>query len=149
MRVRFHHSGLVESSLETIVEVLTDYVRHPDLDPTLWRVTVVWQDEAGAELVLDRRSRLRRQVHALDRYHRDGDVTLERMPVGESATRTTWTVHRISTRRSRLSVEAGQELPAHRAFLLRPLLRRDFHRFDVTPFVIEAERRTVLDARQP
>jgi hypothetical protein len=148
MQVHLRHSRLVEAPAETVVEVLTDYVSHPRFDPTLVRVTVVRQDADGAELVADRTIRRRRQVHAVDRYDRGDDVTIDRTEVGDP-TRTTWTVHRISTRRSRLTVEAGRELRAHRALLVRPRLRRDLLRIDLVPFVGEAERRASLDDAQP
>lgn len=141
MNIHFNDSTTAEAPAETMFEVITDYASYPDFNSAIVDVTIVRKDEHGAEFVADRKTRIGKQVRAYDRYSRNGDLVVERTYAGNETARSTWTIHPLDERTCRLTIDASQSLGTLRGLVMKPLLRRLFHRLNFAPFVDEAERR--------
>ena len=57
------------------------------------------RDDGGAEFVADRKTKIGEQVHASDRYQRNGDFVAERTYEGVDGA-STWTIHPVDEHHS-------------------------------------------------
>jgi ribosome-associated toxin RatA of RatAB toxin-antitoxin module len=141
MNIHFNHTAPADASAETLFEVITDYPGYPRFNSAVVKVTVVAKNQHGAEFVADRKTRIGKQVHVLDRYERDGDLVIERTYGPQSTGRSTWTAHPIDASHSTLTIDASMTMPLLPGLVMRPFLRRLFYGINFTPFIQEAERR--------
>jgi ribosome-associated toxin RatA of RatAB toxin-antitoxin module len=141
VNIHFNDTTTADAAAETLFEVITDYVDYPTFNDAIAKMTVVRQDEHGAEFVADRHLRVTRRVRAFDRYERNSDLVIERTYDGNETARSTWTIHPIDENHCRLTIDAEQSLGWLRGIVMKPLLRRIFYKLNFGPFVREAERR--------
>ena len=78
MNVHFNDTRSADAPAGTLFEVITDYPSYPDFNLALIHVTVISQDDTGAEFVADRKFRIGKQVRAYGRYERDQDFVVGR-----------------------------------------------------------------------
>jgi ribosome-associated toxin RatA of RatAB toxin-antitoxin module len=143
MHIHFHDTRPANASAAVLFEVITDYAAYPRFNSAVTDVRIVRQDDAGAEFVADRRTRILKRVRAYDRYERHRDLVVERTYEGSPSARSTWTIHPIDNRRSTLTIDAAQDLPWPVGLVMKPFLRRLFYGINFTPFIQEAEQRAV------
>jgi ribosome-associated toxin RatA of RatAB toxin-antitoxin module len=142
MTIHFNDTRPADAPAATLWEVLTDYSRYPSFNSTIVDVRVAKKDEAGAEFVADRKTRIGKTVRAYDRYERRGrDLVVERTYEGNGSARSTWTIHPVDARRCTLTIDATQGMDPARGVLMRPALKQMFYGINFTPFIDEAERR--------
>jgi ribosome-associated toxin RatA of RatAB toxin-antitoxin module len=141
MDIHFTDTTTADAAAETLFEVITDYTDYPRFNDAIAKMTVVRQDDDGAEFVADRHLRVTKRVRAYDRYERNGDLVIERTYEGNETARSTWTIHPIDETHCRLTIDAEQSLGWLRGVVMKPLLRRIFYKLNFAPFVREAERR--------
>jgi ribosome-associated toxin RatA of RatAB toxin-antitoxin module len=67
MDIHFNDTRPAGASAATLFDVITDYPRYPDFNPALIHVTVIRQDDTGAEFVADRKTRIGKRVRAYGR----------------------------------------------------------------------------------
>jgi ribosome-associated toxin RatA of RatAB toxin-antitoxin module len=144
VNIHFNDSATADASAETMFAVITDYAGYPAFNDAVAKMTVVRQDERGAEFVADRKLRVTRRVRAYDRYERGRDLVIERTYEGNETARSTWTIHPVDGRRCRLTIDAEQSMGWLRGVVMKPLLRRIFYKLNFAPFVHEAERRFAM-----
>ena len=142
MNIRFEDTRRAEASAATLFEVITDYRSYPRFNAAVTGVRVVRKDDAGAEFVADRKTRIGRRVRAYDRYDCHRDLVVERTYEGSPSARSTWTIHPVDAEHSTLTIAAAQRMGPVRGWLMKPFLKRLFYRINFTPFIHEAERRT-------
>lgn len=65
------------------------------------------------------------QVHAWDRYERNGDFVVERTYEGVEGG-STWTIHPVDEHHSTLTIDAAQKLGPVRGAIMRPFLKKMF-----------------------
>jgi ribosome-associated toxin RatA of RatAB toxin-antitoxin module len=129
-----------DASAETLFEVITDYINYPQFNSALIKVDVVKKDQDGAEFVADRKTKIGEQVHAWDRYERNGDFVVERTYEGVDGA-STWTIHPVDEGHSTLTIDAAQSMGPVRGSVMRPFLKKIFYGINFTPFIEEPERR--------
>jgi ribosome-associated toxin RatA of RatAB toxin-antitoxin module len=142
MQIRFHDTRPADAPAAVLFEVITDYAAYPRFNSAVIDVRIVRKDEAGAEFVAIRKTRIGKRVRAYDRYERHRDLVVERSYEGSPTARSNWTIHPVDQVRCTFTIDATQELPLPIALVMRPFLRRLFYRINFTPFIGEAERRT-------
>jgi len=140
MNIHFNDTQSAEASADTLFEVITDYVNYPSFNSALIKVDVVKQDQAGAEFVADRKTKIGEQVHAWDSYERNGDFVIERTYEGVDGA-STWRIHPVDEGHSTLTIDAAQSMGPVRGTIMRPFLKKIFYGINFTPFIEEAERR--------
>ena len=140
MNIHFNDTQSADASAQTLFEVITDYVNYPQFNSALIKVDVVKKDQEGAEFVADRKTKIGEQVHAWDRYERNGDFVIERTYEGVDGA-STWTIHPVDEEHSTLTIDAAQSMGAVRGTVMRPFLKKIFYGINFTPFIEEAERR--------
>jgi hypothetical protein len=150
MNLDFNDTQDVNASAATLLEVLTDYASYPSFNRAIDTVTVVRKDDDGAEFVAERSRRHGRQIRAYDRYDNARDLRIERTYEDRPATSTTWTIHAIDADHAMLSIKGQQEIDPLRSRLWRRSVQRTFSALNLTPFIVEAERRagTVTQTRR-
>jgi len=107
MNIHFNHTVPVAASAETLFDVITDYETYPSFNSALVKVSVVSQDEGGAEFVADRKTKIGKQVRAFDRYERNGDLVVERNYADNASARSVWTVHPVDEQAARTTARPG------------------------------------------
>ena len=142
MRIYFNETRLANASAATLFEVITDYAAYPRFNSAVINVRLVRKDDDGAEFVADRKTKIKKNVHAYDRYERHRDLVIERTYEGTPTARSTWTIHPVDADHSTLTVDAVQDMSTLPGLVMKPLLRHLFYRINFTPFIGEAERRT-------
>lgn len=143
MDIRFNDTRPAKAPAATLLEVITDYPSYPSFNSAITNVRVVRKDEAGAEFVADRKTKIGKKVRAYDRYERRGqDLVIERTYEGNDGARSTWTVHPIDSTHSTLTIDAVQRMGSVRGTLMKPALKKLFYGINFTPFIDEAERRS-------
>jgi ribosome-associated toxin RatA of RatAB toxin-antitoxin module len=142
MEIHFNHTERVDAPAETLFEVITDYAGYPRFNPAVVKMTVIAEDQNGAEFVASRKTRIAKQVRTFDRYERHPDLTIKRTYGPTSKAQSTWTVHRVDAGHSTLTIDASTTMPLLPGLLLKPLLRRLFYGINFSPFIQEAQRRT-------
>jgi Polyketide cyclase / dehydrase and lipid transport len=140
MNIHFNDTQSAEASAETLFEVITDYTNYPRFNSALIKVDVVKKDDGGAEFVADRKTKIGKQVHAWDRYERNGDFVVERTYEGVDGA-SKWTVHAVDDNHSTLTIDAAQKMGPVRGTVMRPFLKKIFYGINFDPFIDEAERR--------
>ena len=78
MNIHLNDTRSADAPAGTLFEVMTDYPSYPDFDPTLIHVTVISQDDTGAEFVANRKIKIGKLVRAHGRYERDQDFVVGR-----------------------------------------------------------------------
>jgi ribosome-associated toxin RatA of RatAB toxin-antitoxin module len=141
MDIHFNHTEPVNAPAETLFSVLTDYTSYPSFNSAVLDVTVVAQDEHGAEFVTDRKTKIGKRVRAFDHYSRNGDLVVERTYDGNESARSTWTVQDVDGGRCTLTIDATQSMDPIRGLAMKPALKKLFYGINFTPFIQEAERR--------
>jgi len=141
MEIHFNHTERADAPAETLFEVITDYAGYPRFNPAVVKMTVVAEDQNGAEFVARRKTRIAKQVRAFDRYERHPDLTIKRTYGPASTAQSTWTIHRVDTGHSTLTIDASTTMPLLPGLVLKPLLRRLFYGINFSPFIQEAQRR--------
>ena len=58
MNIHFNHSEPVEAPAETLFDVITDYASYPSFNSALITVVLVARDDAGAEFLADRKTKI-------------------------------------------------------------------------------------------
>jgi ribosome-associated toxin RatA of RatAB toxin-antitoxin module len=141
MDVHFNDTRPAAAPAETLFEVVTDYAAYPEFNSALVHVEVLRKDDDGAEFAADRKTKIGKQVHAYDRYERNGDLVVERRYDGNETARSTWTIHATGDGGCTLTIDAVQSMPWLQGVVMKPLLRHLFYGINFTPFIEEAERR--------
>jgi ribosome-associated toxin RatA of RatAB toxin-antitoxin module len=140
MEIHFNDTQSADASAKTLFEVITDYANYPRFNSALINVDVVKKDANGAEFMADRKTKIGEQVHAFDKYERNGDFVVERTYEGvEGASK--WTIHPVDADHSTLTIDAAQSMGPVRGVVMRPFLKRIFYGINFRPFIEEAERR--------
>jgi ribosome-associated toxin RatA of RatAB toxin-antitoxin module len=145
MNIHFNDSATANASAEELFGVITDYTNYPKFNSAIVSVTIVKQDENGAEFVADRTTRIGKRVRAFDRYHSNGKLVVERTYEGNESAVSTWTIEPLDETHSRLTIDAEQSMGTVRGLLMKPLLRRIFYKLNFAPFIGEAERRAAAN----
>ena len=149
MNIHFNDTQSANASAETLFEVITDYANYPQFNSALIKVDVVKKDEAGAEFVADRHTKIGKQVRAYDHYEHNGDFVVERTYEGVDGA-SKWTIHPVDESHSTLTIDAAQSMGPVRGTVMRPFLKKIFYGINFTPFIEEAERREkCYDLNQP
>src|SRR5215470_4683838 len=141
MEIHFNHTRSANAPAATLWEVITDYTGYPRFNSAIVNVRVASKDEAGAEFVADRKTKIGKTVRAYDRYeHRGRDLVIERTYEGNAGARSTWTIHPVDASTCTLTIDATQGMDPVRGVLMRPALKQMFYGINFTPFIDEAER---------
>jgi len=142
MNIHFNDTRPANAPAATLWEVITDYASYPSFNASIVDVRVAKKDDAGAEFVADRKTRIGKTVRAYDRYQRHGrDLVIERTYEGNAGARSTWTIHPVDASSSTLTIDATQKMDPVRGVLMKPALKQMFFGINFTPFIEEAERR--------
>lgn len=142
MDMHFNDTRPADAPAATLLEVITDYPTYPSFNSAIVDIRVVKKDEAGAEFVADRKTKIGKRVRAYDRYERRGrDLVIERTYEGNPSARSIWTIHPVDANHCTLTIDAVQRLDPVRGVLMKPALKRMFYGINFTPFIEEAERR--------
>lgn len=142
MEIHFNDTRPANVPAATLLEVITDYPRYPSFNSAVTDVRVVKKDDAGAEFLAERTTRIGKRVRAYDRYQRQGqDLVIERTYEGNPSARSTWTIHPVDQNRCTLTIDAVQRMGRIRGTVMKPALKRLFYGINFTPFIEEAERR--------
>jgi ribosome-associated toxin RatA of RatAB toxin-antitoxin module len=142
MNIHFNDTRSANASAATLWEVITDYSSYPKFNSAVINVRVANKDDAGAEFLADRKTRIGKTVRAYDRYEQHGrDLVVERTYEGNPSARSTWRIHAVNANRSTLTIDATLGIDPVRGVLMKPALKRMFYGINFTPFIDEAERR--------
>ncbi len=141
MDIHFNDTRPANASAATLFEVITDYARYPSFNKAVTNIRVVRKDDAGAEFVANRTTKIGKSVRAYDRYDRHGDLVVERTYEGNSSARSTWTIHAVDANHATLTIDASQKMGPVRGVIMKPALKHIFYGINFTPFIEEAERR--------
>jgi ribosome-associated toxin RatA of RatAB toxin-antitoxin module len=142
MKIHFNETRPAQAPAATLWEVITDYTGYPRFNSAVINVRVAKQDDAGAEFVADRKTRIGKTVRAYDRYERQGrDLVIERTYEGNASASSTWTIHPVDATTCTLTIDATQGIDPVRGVLMKPALKHMFYGINFTPFIDEAERR--------
>jgi hypothetical protein len=149
MKIHFNETRPAHAPAATLWEVITDYTGYPRFNSAVINVRVAKQDDAGAEFVADRKTRIGKNVRAYDRYERQGrDLVIERTYEGNASACSTWTIHPVDANTSTLTIDATQGIDPVRGVLMKPALKHMFYGINFTPFIEEAERRAQAGEEQ-
>jgi hypothetical protein len=131
----------VQDSIRPAGRVLLGGGDNPSFNSALIAVRVVKKDDAGAEFVADRKTKIGRHVRAYDRYQQHRDLVVERTYEGNDSARSTWTIHPVDADHCTLTIDASQSMGPVRGLVMKPFLKKLFYGINFTPFINEAERR--------
>ncbi len=143
MQIHFNDTQPAGASAETLYGVITDYASYPRFNSSVRTVQVVTHDDRGAEFIAGRSTKVEKNAHAYDRYEVGDDLVIERTYGSETDARSTWTIHAVDGSHATLNIDASMTMPWWKGLVMKPFLKKIFYGINFTPFIEEAERRTV------
>jgi Polyketide cyclase / dehydrase and lipid transport len=127
--------------VKTLFEVITRYGNYPSFNPSVTGVTVLGQDESGAEFLAGWKTRIGKQAHAFHRCEVNGTVFgVERTYHGIDGS-PTWTARSAGQGRSTLTIAGSMRVWLLRGLVMKLFLKRILYATDFRPFIEEGERR--------
>ena len=146
MKIHFNDTRPATAPAETLYDVITDYAAYPRFNTAVRTMQVVRHDEAGAEFVAGRKTKVEKNAHAYDRYARGEDLVIERTYGGGTDARSTWTIHAVDGGHATLNIDASMTMPWWKGLVMKPFLKKIFYGINFTPFIEEAEQRAAAVA---
>src|SRR5262245_66481290 len=93
MEIHFNDTRPAAAPAETLYDVITDYAAYPRFNSAVRTMQVVRHDEAGAEFVAGRRTKVEKDAHAYDRHERGDDLATNRTYGSDTDACPTRTIH--------------------------------------------------------